>query len=452
MKLWLLLAAWAVPAFCADAPPADAPAAAAPETHAQPDAKPDAKSDAKSDLPDVAAPKPVTVADEWAFAKAAGQDENADVRKAAIPELELFARRRPDAPQAPDALLLAADLRQKDGDWPRAMGDLLRLIAAYPGSPALLSAKSDFLSLVAKRAPRRDQPALSALPESLEGTDPVERLSQVWRRIADRAPDALYEPVVLGIDDLFARDPGRGDSDELLRALARLDAANGEPASALLSWRKLLALCPASMLRPVAQMSIGDLYAEALHDPRAAIVAYQELAEKFPRSIQVQAALEKSAALFENKLHQYDLAVEQLERVVALFPKTPASLRALQSIARLQRDRLNNPDAAIKTLQRLSKMHGGQDGVKALLLAAEIARRDLKDSGRQAALLHQVADDYPAAQQSPEALYDCAGVWEDAGNTVKAIEVYKEVATKFPNDRYARKASKRVAKLSAAKS
>ncbi len=467
MKTLLLLAACAAPAFCADAPPAAPLEAPAPEAHAQPDAKPDAKSDtkpeakaesrpapkseAKSILPDVAAPKPVTVEDEWAFVKAAGHDENADVRKAAVPELELFARRRPDAPQAPDALLMAADLRQKSGDWPRAMGDLLRLIAAYPGSSALLNAKSDFLSLVAKHAPRRDQPALSALPESLEGADTVDRLSQVWRRVADRAPDALYEPVVRGIDDLFARDPGRGDTDELLQALARLHAANGEPASALLSWRKLLALCPASMLRPVAQMSIGDLYADALRDPRAAIAAYQELAEKFPRAIQVQSALEKSAALFENKLHQYDLAVEQLERVVTLFPNTPASLRALQSIARLQRDRLNNPDAAIKTLQRLSKMHGGQDGVKALLLAAEIARRDLKDSGRQAALLHQVADDYPAAQQSPEALYDCAGVWEDAGNTVKAIEVYKEVATKFPSDRYARKASDRVAKLSAAK-
>lgn len=461
MKTLLLLAACAVPAFCVDAPPAAPQAVAASDAGAAPDAKPAVKSDAKaepapkpdvkSNLPDVAAPKPVTVEDEWAFAKAAGQDENADVRKAAIPELELFARRRPDAPQAPDALLMAADLRQKNGDWPRAMGDLLRLIATYPDSSALLNAKSDFLSLVAKRVPARDRAPLSALPESLEGTNTADRLSQVWRRVADRAPDALYEPVVLGIDDLFARDPGRGDADELLKALARLHAANGEPASALLSWRKLLALCPASMLRPVAQMSIGDLYADALRDPRAAIAAYQELVDKFPRAIQVQAALEKSAALFENKLRQYDLAVEQLERVVALFPNTPASLRALQSIARLQRDRLNNPDAAIKTLQRLSKMHGGQDGVKALLLAAEIARRDLKDSGRQAALLHQVADDYPAAQQSPEALYDCAGVWEDAGNTVKAIEVYKEVATKFPSSRYAGKASKRVEKLSAAK-
>ncbi len=416
------------------------------------DAKLAPKPDAKSDLPDVAAPKPVTVDDEWAFAKAAGQDENADVRKAAVPELELFARRRPSAPQAASALALAARLRAQSGDWPRAMGDLLRVIAVYPNSDAALGAKSDFQSLVDKRAPRRDRAALAALPDALTGSDPDDRLSQIWRRIADRAPDALYEPVVSGIDDLFARDLNRADADLLLQALARLHAANGEPASALLTWRKLLAYCPSSPLRPFAQESIGDLYADALRDPRQAIEAYQAVVSGYPGSIEVLSALERSADLFEKKLRQYDLAVEQLEKVVSLYPKTPSSLRALQSIARLQRDRLNNPDAAIKTLQRLSKMHGGQDGVKALLLAAEIARRDLKDSGRQAALLHQVADDYPAAQQSPEALYDCAGVWEDAGNTVKAIEVYKEVAAKFPSSRYARKASDRVAKLSAAKS
>ncbi len=498
MKHLILAAALCSPAFAADAPApapvADAPAvSAAPEPPAtvssdaplKPGAAPAAAATAAPIVPDAArakkadaapvavdtatataaAPAPAPKAeaakapvkiigpeDEWAFAKAAGEDENEDIRRAAIAELSLFARRRTDSPHAPDALLLAADLRQKNGDWQRALTDLLHLIAEYPNAEALLRAKSDYLALVERKASRRNRPGLSSVPAQVDATAPADRLSQVWQALADRAPDALYEPAVRELDDFAVRFPNDPSADKLLQALARLHAANDQPAASLLAWRKLLALCPNSDLRPRALKSIGDLYADSLRDPRAAIASYQDLAAQYPQAIEVQEALEKSAALFENKLKQYDLAVEQYERVVKGYPKTPASLRALQAIARLQRDRLNNSDAAIKTLQRLSAMHGGQEGVDALLFAAKIAHRDLSDSGRQAALLHQVADDYPTAKESAEALYDCGGVWEDAGNNVKAIAVYKEAATKYPNDRYGRKASDRAIKLAAAKS
>jgi len=491
MKLLILAVALAAPAFAADASAPDAasdapavtpapppPAAVSSDAPLKPeDAAPAKKPEVAAVAVDTAAAKPADAKpaetkaadaprseaaktpakpigpdDEWAFAKAAGQDENEDVRRAAIAELSLFARRRTDSPHAPDALLLVADLRQKNGDWQRALTDLLHLIAEYPNAEALLRAKSDYLALVERKASRRNRPGLSSVPAQVDATAPADRLSQVWQALADRAPDAVYEPAVRELEDFAVRFPNDPSADKLLQALARLHAANDQPAASLLAWRKLLALYPNSDLRSRALKSIGDLYADSLRDPRAAIAAYQDLAAQYPQAIEVQEALEKSAALFENKLRQYDLAVEQYERVVKGFPKTPASLRALTAIARLQRDRLNNSDAAIKTLQRLSAMHGGQEGVDALLLAAKIAHRDLSDSGRQAALLHQVADDYPTAKESPEALYDCGGVWEDAGNTVKAIAVYKEAATKYPNDRYGRKSSDRATKLAAAKS
>jgi len=293
---------------------------------------------------------------------------------------------------------------------------------------------------------------LAGLIASVDAGDRADRLSQLWQRLAERAPQAAYEPAAREIREFFVRFPEHKDGDLLSAALARLHTANDAPGAAVLSWRRLLALYPNSALRSRAQKSIGDLYAEALRDPRAAIAVYQELVEKYPQAVEVQAALENSARLYDEKLKQHNLAVEQHERVVKTFPKTPASLRALKEIARLQRDRLGNPDEAIKTLLRLSAMHAGQDGVDALLLAARIARRDMKDSARQAALLHQVADDYASAKEAAQSLFDAADVYEsDLGNTAKAIEVYKEMVTKYPADRLARKASDRQAKLSAAK-
>ena len=117
----------------------------------------------------------------------------------------------------------------------------------------------------------------------------------------------------------------------------------------------------------------------------------------------------------------------------------------------LQRDRLSKSDEAIKTLLRLSAMHGGQEGVDALLLAADIARRDLKDYAQESALRHQVADDYAGAKEAPKALYDSAYIYEsDMKDAAKAIEIYKEVETKYPSHKLSKKAADRIAKLAAA--
>ncbi|MFI5361265.1 MAG: tol-pal system YbgF family protein [Elusimicrobiota bacterium] len=109
-------------------------------------------------------------------------------------------------------------------------------------------------------------------------------------------------------------------------------------------------------------------------------------------------------------------------------------------------------DEAIETLVRLAAALGGQDGVDSLLLAAKIARRDLKDYVREAALLHRVSDDYALAEEAPRALYDAARVYEDdVKDSVRAIAVYREVASRYPSTRLAKKASRRAAKWAAAK-
>ena len=104
----------------------------------------------------------------------------------------------------------------------------------------------------------------------------------------------------------------------------------------------------------------------------------------------------------------------------------------------------------MKTLARLSSMHGGQDGIDALLQAADYARRDLKDNARQAEILRKVSDDYAGAKEAPQALYDAAGVYEDTiKDNAKAIELYKEVASKFPSHKLGKRAEDRAAKLAA---
>ncbi|OGR94545.1 MAG: hypothetical protein A2V88_04475 [Elusimicrobia bacterium RBG_16_66_12] len=382
--------------------------------------------------------------------KAAAEDADGGVSEASMEDLKLFARRHPESAQAPEALFLLAGLNQKKGEWQAALTVYLRLLYEYPGNKTALRAKSSYLELVEKKGSRKQRSPLSDLVKLPEAADKADRLSLLWQRVAGAVGETLYEPAIDEIRDFSVRFPAHRDADKLQAALARLQAADGKAAASMLAWRKLLAMCPDSPLRAQAQMAIGDLYADSLRDPKKAIDSYQELVEKYPKAPEVLGALERSAQLFDDKLRQYDLAVEMHEKIVATFPKTPGSLKALKAMAKLQRDRLGKPDEALKTLLRLSTMHGGQDGVDALLQASEIARRDLKDSGRQAELLRKVSDDYAGAKEAPQALYDAAGVYEDdLKDAAKAIEVYKEVASKFPSHKLAKKADGRITKLEA---
>ena len=389
---------------------------------------------------------------EWAFVKAAAEENDSAARDAAIENLRIFVRSYPESAHAPDALFLLAGLQIKNGDWQPALVSLLDDVYEYAGSSAELRAKSTYLELVGNKVSRRLRPLLNDFVNGNDAGEKSDRLSALWQKVAAKAPDAFYEPAADHIRDFFVRFPDHKDADKLQAALARLHAVNDKPAAAVMAWRKLLAMYPESGLRAKAQLSIGDLYADALRDPKKAIDAYQQLIADYPQSAEVLPALENSARLFDEKLRQYDLAVQMDEQIVKTYPKTTASLKALKGIARLQRDRLSKSDEAIKTLQRLSTMHGGQDGVDALLLAAQIARRDLKDYSREAALRHQVADDYAAVREAPEALYDAAGVYEDdVKDLPKAIATYKEAGTKYPADKYGKKGAARAEKLAAAK-
>ncbi len=417
--------------------PAAPPALAAPKTEPIAELKPEPKAPVAVKAPELV--KNLGPEEEWAFVKSAAEDPDAAVQDAAIDELNLFARRFPDAPQAAEALSALASLRAKKGDWPAALAIYLR-------------AKSSYLELVDKKASRKQRQALNDLASTIESAAKADRLSDLWQRAALMAPDSFYEPLADEIRSFSARYPLHAEGDKLQAALARVHAANAKPAAAALAWRKLLALYPASPLRPIALKSLGDLYADALRDPKKAIDAYQDLIANYPQAPEVLAAYESSARLFEEKLKQYDLSVDMHEKIVKGFPKTAGSLKSLKAIARLQRERLAKPDAAIKTLQRLSAMHAGQDGVDALLLAADVARKDMKNYKAEAELRQQIAADYPAAKETPEALYDAAVVYEeDVKDGGKALETYREVQSKFPNDKYGKKAISRADKLAAVK-
>ena len=323
--LLLLLSVAGLAAAQEAAPPApeaevkEAPAVSAPAPEAKPEvvaepavAEPVVKKKIEIVAPKVEEIKLLPAAgmdEEWAFVKASAEDADGAISEASMEDLRLFARRHPESPQAPEAMFLLAGLKQKKGEWQTALSVYLRLLYEYPENKTALRAKSSYLELVEKKGSRKQRPLLGDLVKLPESADKADRLSLLWQKVSEQLGETLYEPAAEEIRDFSVRFPEHKDGDKLLAALARLHGANGKAAASLLSWRKLLALCPTSPLRAQAQMAVGDLYADSLRDPKKAIDAYQELVEKYPKAPEVQSALERSAQLFEDKLRQYGLAV-----------------------------------------------------------------------------------------------------------------------------------------------
>jgi TolA-binding protein len=375
--------------------------------------------------------------------KSGAEDPNAELRGAALESLRVFIQQNPDAASAPEALAILA----RAEDFRPAMVDWLHLVYEYPQSSLAIKAKSEYLDLVNKKMSGKLKPGLSALAKSPDSEDKAERLAKLVYDLAERSGDALYDAAAAEIRRFQVRFPGYKDNDRILWSLAQLHLGNNKYAAALMTYRELLAY-QGSAYREKAQFATAELFADKLKRYRDAVDAYQAFLEQYPDSLLVPEALQRAALLYADRLDQAPLAIETYERVIKLYPKTESALKAFKAQAKLQRDRLKDSDAAIKTYVRITEQFRYPQAAEALMAAADLARRDLKDYKREVELRSKIAEDFPLVKEAPEQLYQAAEVLEeDLKDLDSAVKMYQDVASKFASSKQGRKAGDRANKL-----
>jgi TolA-binding protein/outer membrane biosynthesis protein TonB len=380
---------------------------------------------------------------EFLTLKSGAEDQNTELRNAALEDLRVFVQQHPDAEAAPEALSILA----KQEEYRPAMVDWLHLVYEYPASNISRKAKSEYLDLVNKKMSSKLRPGLSALSKSPEAEDKVERLAALVFGLAEKSGDDLYEPAAAEIRRFQVRFPDYKDNDRILWSLAQLHLANGKNAAALMTYRELLSY-QGSAYREKAQFATGELFSDKLKRYKEAVDAFQAFVEQYPESKQVLDALQRVAVLYADRLDQAPLAVETYERIIKLFPKTDGTLKAFNAEAKLQRDRLKAPADAISTYLRLTDQFRYPQAAEALMNAADVARKDLKDYKREVELRSKVAADFPLVKEAPEQLFEAAQVLEeDAQDLDGAVKLYQDVASKFPNTKQGKKAADRANKL-----
>lgn len=380
------------------------------------------------------------------LAAAAGH-VNAEIRQAAIAELESYAAAREGSDEAAQARLLLAEVLQKKGVLDESAVEFLKVLHEFPGGKTAARAKSGYLALISRENERHSRHLAAGLAEFPADSSPAERLGALWRRLAQEAPASFDTILEKEVPRFMNRFPIYRHGDFLLADFAASRAANARPAPALLAHQKLLALYPHSELRAQSLYSSGAI-SELLKEFDGAIEAYQRLALEHARSPQALPAMEAAARLLEEKRRDYPAAAAAHEKILESYPESPQALRAGLAKARLERERLSRPAEAVKTYERLAWDFHSPEGFSALRQAAYVARKDLKDYRLEADLRRKAASEFADYEGAAEELFAAAEIYEDdLRESAKAAEAYRELSSKFPSHKLSRKALDRLARL-----
>lgn len=433
--------------------PAAKPAGPADEKKAQP--KPQAQEEDKKPAP-VLPVWNVTSApadSEWAFLRDAVQDDSKDAAELLLPQLDDWLARNPVHAAAADAQLLKARLHERLGDHGFALVALLKHLQLYPGSASSAEARKMFDELLASKGDKKTRPVMEKAAAAPETAAPDFNLAFLLRRLSSEAGTEYYEPLLAEFRAFFDRFPSYPANDEMRMALADLHALNRGYLAASLTYRKLVTMHPSSPLMARAKLSLADVLADKLKEYDKAIDVYLDITASFPGSDQAWAAYMRLPELAE-KRKKYDVAVDAYEKIIALYPDKEESYKSFVSEAKLLRDRMDKFAEAIAVLNRLAdkyKDSRGAAGVDALLEAADIYRKDMKDAAGEVSMYDRLAADFPKDPEAPKALYAAGEVFYKAKDSEKARAYYQKILELYPEDGMSRKAEKRIAALMSGK-
>lgn len=392
---------------------------------------------------------------EWDFLKTAVQDKKEDALELALPQLEDWLLRNPEHFKAEEAQFLKAGLHFKLGDHKFALVDLLKYFQAYPQGSSLEDAKKLFIEIVVTKADKKLRPALdeAALPPAPASSAADVNVASLLETFSvSQAAEVYYEPLAAEFRAFFNRFPDYPKNDLLRLALADLHLKKGKSLAARMEYEKMIQLYPSGAQVARAKRSLAGVLADNLRDYDKAIEAYRDIAASFPGTEEAWAAYGRLPLLAE-KQKKYELAVEIYEKIIELYPDKPEALNSYKAGARVLREDLKKFPEAVAVLNRLADKYKGESVkcIDALLLAAEIYRKDLKDAEGEIKMYDRIAAEYEADPQAPKALYAAGDVYSKAKDGEKAREYYQKILEKYPDNPLSKKAEGRVASIIAGK-
>ena len=376
-----------------------------------------------------------------------GREERA-FAKTLADGLGTWAKQNAKQPAVKDALLLQARLYVRAEDYDRALITLFKLRHLYPEADLAVLNPLMADAVLAVNSKQRDQAtALFTAPLSADEKTPAQRQAQALFALSKLSGRNFYEPAAEAFEEFFVAYPNYESSDLVELWYGDLHRVNGNYLAAISQYKKAGELYPKTPYRAASLRLIGDIYADNLKDTANAMGTYTQVLREFPGSSETGIVYKHMAILDENN-KQYDSALINYDKAIELLGSAPAAYEAYQGKADVY-TKTKNYDAAYNTLHQMSNVFSASESysMDALLKAAELARKKMRDQNKYIQSLEKALLSHPQSPKAPQLMYDLGRAYEQQNRDAQAAEMYRKLIISHPTDKIASSAQSRLSRL-----
>ncbi|MCQ2411149.1 MAG: tetratricopeptide repeat protein, partial [Elusimicrobiaceae bacterium] len=257
----------------------------------------------------------------------------------------------------------------------------------------------------------------------------------------------FYPAAQQAFEQFFTQNPTYSGNNEVELWYGDLHRGNGNYLAAIFQYKKAGELYPDSPYKAASMRLIGDIYADNLKDTETALHIYTQVLQQFPKSSETGVVYKHMAILDENA-KQYDSALINYDKAIELLGTAPTAYEAYRGKADVY-VKTKNYAEAYNLLTKTAVLFQAEADLSAQALqeAARIAQKYLRDPVKQAQALEKLLLLQPNSPQAPQRMYELGQVYEQQAATDKARTVYRQLVLKYPTDKYASKAQKRLNRL-----
>lgn len=344
------------------------------------------------------------------------------------------------------------ELNIKQEEWAEAGMNLLKFVYLFPQSPIYKKVIDRGYNLLQEEkyySSNRDKllKLLSDAPKSGKIYKRYHQLLSEVYLINDKKLTKLFIKECWSFLHLY---PNRSQCSAVMMWLAKLEkeASNFHPA--VMIYEKLMNLYPASKDYSDALYQIARIQQEEFNEYNEATVSFRKFLKMFPEHKYVAWAQYRIATMADKNFDDWSTAVKEYEVLADKYPNFKHTITSLLRMGAIQDSKLKERKEAIKTYQRVFSTYpdSTEESIEALHRSANlyVKSKQFEDAVKQ----HEIViSKYPKTNGCLESLNKCADIYEKKmDNKEKAIEVLNMVTTNFPDSRDAKKAQRRIKKLS----
>jgi len=362
-----------------------------------------------------------------------------------LAEMDSFIDQFPELAETAEVYHLKAQVHKRIENYHAAALDWLMLLATYPDSKFATEAQKGLKELSENKL-RKQAATIKVMTEKL-GSLSGERDQRVAAFLAflgtlNEADFAV--PVADECAAFLAHNRAYTDEDRIVHAQAHQQMLISNEVAAY-HFNKLLALYPASPLRPDSLLSLGTIQRKGLKQYNQAVDSFKAVIEKHPDSEEAIKAYESLANMYDEDMSEYTNAIKTYDAIVARYKDNPVVLRGLQAQARIYQDKTSQPMQAIASYRKLADTFKGKEGLEALLKAEKLARYTVRDWKLSIEINERIIAAYPDNEEAVLALFNNAEINEGKLNDrEQAIKLYQELIDRHTRHNLAPEAKQRI--------